>query len=62
MDHNQQLRLPVSVVGDIDINRLIREMEAIDEFFIRLQYDSPAHLYSYPRPVKCSMRSFREMT
>jgi hypothetical protein len=52
MDHNQALQLPVSVVGDVDINRLIREMEAIDEFLHQAAIRQPGTALQLPKTSK----------
>lgn len=52
MEHSQPLALPVSVVGDIDINRLIREMEAIDEFLHQASLRQPGTALQLPKTSK----------
>lgn len=52
MAPNTKMQLPVSVVGKIDINRLIREIEALDEMLRQAGLRSPGSTVRLPRTTR----------
>jgi hypothetical protein len=52
MEHNQNLQLPVSVVGVTDVNRLDRELVAIDEFLHQGAIREPGTAMKLPKTSK----------
>ncbi len=52
MEHKQTLQLPVSVVGITDVNRLDRELVAIDEFLRQGAIREPGTTMKLPKTSK----------
>lgn len=58
MEHKQDLRLPTSVVGITDVNRLDRELTSLDEFLRQGAIRQPGTAMQLPKTTKL----FDEMT
>ncbi len=44
-----QIQLPVQVIGPVDVNRLIREVEALDDFLMQAAIRTPGSNMKIPR-------------